>query len=142
VKRNQSWISLIGSCLMMAVAAALALAVIVAGGSVALAGHQSSAEAQNAVPSTPSPWITGTFSGVVTDSHCGARHLRTSHLSPAECARECVRKGASYVLVDGDRRYALSGSDEVIRKLAGTRVNVTGSREGGTILVSSAAPAF
>ncbi len=142
MKHNQSWVSLIGSCLLMALGAALAFAMIVAGGSVALAGHQSAAEAQNALPSTPSPRITATFSGVVTDSHCGARHLRTSHLSPAECARECVRKGASYVLVDGDRRYVLSGGDEVLRKFAGTRVNVTGSREGGTIMVSSAASVF
>ena len=142
MKRSQSWISLIGSCLLMALGAAIAFAMIVAGGSVALAGHQNSAETQQALPSVPSPGIATTFSGVVTDSHCGARHLRTSHLSPAECARECVRKGASYVLVDGDRRYVLSGGDEVLRKFAGTRVNVTGSREGGTILVSSAAPIF
>ncbi len=142
MKHNRSWVSLVGFCLLAVMGSALAFAVIVAGGSVALARHQVSDEVQNATPVAPNTPAGTTFNGMVTDSHCGARHLRNSHLSSAECARACVRKGASYVLVDGERRYALTGGEEMLSKLVGTRVNVTGTRQGDTILVSSAAPLF
>ena len=142
MKYNYSWVSLVGFCLLTALGAALAFAVIVAGGSVALASHQNSEEEQSASPLIPKTSAGTIFSGVVTDSHCGARHFRNSHLSPAECARACVRKGASYVLVDGERRYTLSGGEDVLGRLAGERVNVTGTRQGNTILVSSAASLF
>jgi hypothetical protein len=142
LKRNRSWVSLVGFCLLAVMGTALALAVIVAGGSVALASHQVSDEVQSAAPVGPNTPAGTTFAGVVTDSRCGARHLRNSHLSPAECARGCVRKGASYVLVDGEHRYTLTGKEEILSKLAGTRVNVTGTRQGDTILVNSAAPVF
>jgi hypothetical protein len=139
VKRNRSWISLIGYCGLMVFGAAFAFAVIVAGGSVALASHQNSENAQNTSPMPAAP--TGTaFSGMITDSRCGARHIRNSRLSSAECARECVRKGSRYVLVDGAHRYTLTGNEETLGRLAGTRANVTGTRQGDTIVVSAAAP--
>lgn len=142
MKQPQSLLSLVGFCLLTVLGAALAFAVIVAGGSVALAGHQNSEEAQNAPPLAPVPSGGSTFNGMITDSHCGARHLRNSHLNPAECARACVRKGASYVLVDGEHRYILTGGEDILGRLAGERVNVTGTRQGQTILVSSAARVF
>jgi hypothetical protein len=138
---KRSWISLIGSCLLMAVGAALAFAVIVAAGSAALAGRQSSEEPHLTSPAIPeiAPSV---YQGVVTDSRCGARHLKNSHLSPAECARLCVRQGVSYVLVDGNRRYKLVGSEEALDKFAGQRIRVSGMRQGETIQVSSAASLF
>ena len=51
--KQRSWISLIGSCILLALGAALAFAVIIAGASVALAGHQMSDQVQNASPSAP-----------------------------------------------------------------------------------------
>ncbi len=142
MKPNGSWISLIGSCALMALAAALAFAIIVAAGSVALASHESSEESKAALPVPPNTPSASGFSGMITDSNCGARHMRNSELSPAECARACVRKGASYVLVDGDRRYTLIGGQDALEKLAGQRVKVSGTRQGDTILVSSTAPLF
>ena len=79
---------------------------------------------------------------MITDARCGARHRRNSHWTSTECTRACLRDGASYVLVDGDRRYTLTGSEEILGKLAGTRAKVTGTRDGDKILVSSAAPAL
>ena len=147
MKQPRSWISLLGFCLLSVLAAALVFAIIVAGASVALASHQNAAEesAQNAVPAaplSPAPSSAKTFSGMITDSHCGARHMRTSRLNPAECARACFRKGASYILVDGDRRYTLVGGDESLSRLAGERANVLGTRQGDAILVDSATPLF
>ena len=126
----------------MALGAALAFAIIVAAGSAALAGRQSSDGSQLASPATPEIAPGGLYQGVVTDSRCGARHLKNSHLSPAGCARLCVRQGANYVLVDGNRRYKLVGGEEALEKFAGQRIRVSGSRQGETIQVSSAASLF
>lgn len=141
-KSNGSWVSLIGFCLLTVLGAALAFAVIVAGGSVALASHAASEETQNAMPAITQPAGGESFSGVLTDSRCGARHFRNSGLTPAECARACIRKGAHYVLVDGNHLYELTGDEDSLDKLVGTRVNVTGTRQGEIILVSSAARPF
>ena len=78
-----------------------------------------------------------TFAGMITDSRCGARHQRNSDKTSAECVRSCVRNGAGYVLVDGERIYALQGDSMQLEKLAGERVNVTGMREGDTIRVKA-----
>jgi len=142
--------SLIGLCVLMALVAALAFAIVVAGGAVALASHQNSLQnsdepqksssiALNA-PLAPNPQGSVTFNGMITDSHCGARHLKSSHQNSSDCARACVRKGASYILLDGDRRYRLTGGDDVLERLAGQRAVVTGTRHGNTVVVNSAAP--
>jgi hypothetical protein len=150
---------------MTAIGAALVFAIILAGGSVALASHPSASaeEMQNEVSAVPQSSAKihtvdqavsqqsdqqndaqhsdlATFNGLVTDSYCGARHQRHSNLTPEVCARMCLRNGATYVLVDGDHRYKLSGSEESLSKLLGTRASITGTRQGETISVSSAGP--
>lgn len=169
MKHKRSWISLVGYCLMTAFGAALVFAIIVAGGSVALASHQSASaeerqnnassapqnsyavhnvaqavsqhsDQQNDAPAAPQHSELASFSGLVTDSYCGARHRRHSNLTPEDCARVCLRNGASYVLVDGDRRYKLSGDEESLNKLLGTRATITGILQGETISVSSVGP--
>ena len=82
------------------------------------------------------------FTGMITDSHCGARHKRNSGMSPAECIRACVRRGASYVLVDGDTSYILIGNDTELQHFAGERATVWGTRQEDTIFVNSAAALF
>jgi hypothetical protein len=165
VKHKRSWISLLGYCFMTAFGAALIFAIILAGGSVALASHQTSQEMpsytaevpqsstetqtvaqaqqsdrQNDAPAAPQHSDLATFSGLVTDSYCGARHQRHSNLRPEDCARMCLRNGAAYVLVDGDHRYKLSGSEDSLSKLLGIRASITGTRQGETISVSAAGP--
>ena len=166
---KRSWLSLVGYCLMTALGAAMVFALIVAGGSVALASHQSASaeeiqndvaaapqisaatqnqassvqqhsDQQNDAPAAPQHSDLASFSGLVTDSYCAARHRRHSNLTPEDCARACLRNGASYVLVDGDRRYKLSGNEESLSKLLGTRATIIGRREGETISVSSVGP--
>ena len=75
---KRSWISLIGSCLLMALGAALAFAVIVAAGSAALAGRQASEDPQLTSPATPEIAPADLYQGLVTDSRCGPRHLKNS----------------------------------------------------------------
>ncbi|MBO0910219.1 MAG: hypothetical protein J2P13_00390 [Acidobacteria bacterium] len=148
---NRPWISLILFCFTAVLTAALAFAAVVAGASFALVRHQTSSalasRAGEQAPENPGP--TGskgenrtTFSGLVTDSFCGARHRRYRNLAPTECAAACIRDGAAFVLVNGDHSYKLTGSREALTKLLGMRANVTGTLQGNTILVDSAAPLF
>jgi hypothetical protein len=145
VRRNRTWFSLLSYCILTALGAALAFALIIAGASVALASHQNNDdsaagnEVQN-IPATPPPATIKTFTGMITDSHCGARHMRKSNMTSAECARACYRKGASYMLIQGDREYVLIGGEEELNKLVGERAKVTGDLDGDTIVVDAAVP--
>ncbi|HZP17332.1 MAG TPA: hypothetical protein VFB00_05170, partial [Terriglobales bacterium] len=97
MKNNRSWLSLLGFCFVAALGSALAFAAIVAGGSVALASHQNEVSEGSVENATAAPTMEKssdrTFSGMITDSHCGARHMRNSYQNSAECARGCFRKG-------------------------------------------------
>jgi hypothetical protein len=80
-----------------------------------------------------------TFTGMVTDARCGARHSMKSDKTSAECARSCVRKGSRYVLVDGEEIHTLEGDSTQLDKLAGARVEVVGRLVGDTIKVEAVA---
>ena len=146
MKRRRPLLSLLMFCVLTVVASALAFAVVIAGASVALASHQSTStqleDEQTLEPATRAETGGKTFSGMITDSHCGARHMRNTRQNSTDCARACVRKGATFVLVDGGHRYTLIGGDTVLAELAGQRANVTGTRQGDTIIVDAAAPIF
>ena len=149
MKNHCSWLSLLAHCTLLVVGSALVLAIVLAGASVALEGHQE-AQAQEShpfnsqavVPATEASRTGASFTGMVTDSHCGARHIRNSKQNSIDCAHACVRKGATYVLVDGDHRYKLIGNDSALAHLAGERANITGTRQGDTIIVDAADPVF
>jgi len=84
-----------------------------------------------------------TFTGKVSDSMCGAKHMESS--DDAGCTRVCVGKGAKYALVVGDKVYALKTSDKAaldeLSKLAWEQAKVTGTASGDTISVKSVAAA-
>ena len=128
------WLSLITLCTSVALAMALGLA-IVSASAVLATGMVQDRQLQNGDQDSQ---VTGeSFSGVITDSHCGAKHAPKLNKSPADCARACVRNGARYVLVDGDKKYVLSGSDEELEKFAGERVTLFGTLDGDTIRITS-----
>jgi len=144
LKRRRPWLSLLMFCTLAVAGLALAFAVVIAGASVALASHQSAQaeEPQRLQPARAVPTGAKAFSGMITDSHCGARHMRNTRQNSTDCALACVRKGSTYVLVDGGHRYTLIGGDSALAQLAGQRANVTGTRQGDTIVVNAAAPIF
>ncbi len=82
-----------------------------------------------------------TFTGEVSDSMCGAKHMMAG--DAAGCARACIDKGSKYALVVGDKVYTLESTDkatlEQLNKLAGQKAKVTGEAKGDTIAVSSVA---
>lgn len=80
-----------------------------------------------------------TFTGTVSDSMCGAKHMMAG--DDASCARECASKGSKYALVVGDKVYTLETTDKAalatLDKQAGAKVTVTGEAKGDSITVSS-----
>ncbi len=83
-----------------------------------------------------------TLTGTVSDAMCGAQHMTGS---PEECTRTCVGRGAKYMLVVGDKIYALNTSDKavlaVLNQQAGKNATVTGTVNGVGVDVSSAVAA-
>jgi hypothetical protein len=135
--RNYSWLELVGFCVAVSFAAALGIAALVAGTTLGVAFAQSLAHPAVVHAGSQHPDSgSRTFSGVITDSTCGARHV-DSRKSPEECARMCVRNSAKYVLVNGDKRYGLVGQKIELNKLLGQRANVNGTLDGDSINVNS-----
>lgn len=70
-----------------------------------------------------------TFTGVITDTMCGADHKPMKMGTDAKCTQECVRtssdKKVKYALYDGKNVYVLS-DQQTPESLAGQRVKVTG----------------
>lgn len=156
-KHHRSWLSLVTFCAATVLVVALSSAVLLAGASVAFAvAHPSPVEngsTNDAVvlppgaqaPTAPPLDSDGnaapsTFSGMITDSRCGARHRRNSGKTSAECARACVRNGSHYVLVDGEKIHALAGDSAQLEKVAGERTNVSGILKDNTIAVKGVTP--
>lgn len=81
----------------------------------------------------------GSWTGWITDSHCGAKGARADHV---ECAKKCAAKGASFVLYNkADQKiYGLDRQDLAKQNL-GYVVVVTGTASGMHIRVSKITPA-
>lgn len=150
VKPSRSWFALATFCATTALVLALAVAIFFAGATVALAfahtvsplgndGAKAGSAAVDGPSDQASPASDQTFTGLVTDDRCGARHDMGSDKSPAECAKVCVHNGAKYALVDGEKTYTLQGNAEEIALAAGRRVTLRGALEGDTIYVRSIA---
>jgi hypothetical protein len=79
------------------------------------------------------------WTGTISDSMCGPSHGST----PAKaCTTGCVKKGAKYVVVVGDKVYSIANQDAPgLAKYAGDSVTVTGTIDGDTITVAKIAKA-
>jgi hypothetical protein len=84
----------------------------------------------------PAP-VDQTYEGVVTDTHCGAKHTPAIPESAGDCTRACVHSGEHFALVNGDKLYVLEGENQLLNHAAGERVTVTGTLNGNTISVTS-----
>jgi hypothetical protein len=132
-----NWLRLLNYCLSRVLATSLLIAVVLVGGALAFAHGQSVKNPRRNNLKTEDGMKYQPISGVITDSECGARHNKDANMSAMECARFCARNGSKYILVDGEKRYSLSGNVEEISKLAGQRVTISGSRNGDTVVVDS-----
>jgi len=69
----------------------------------------------------------GTWTGWVTETHCGAAGAKAAH---ADCAAKCVKeKGAKWALYNPEDKavFVLSGDDAMAAKMAGKKVTVKGT---------------
>jgi hypothetical protein len=134
MKTRHFWIEIVGLC----IAIACGLALLIALGVAAAVAATGSKPGQAVVSSSahPAP-VQQTYEGMITDAHCGAKHLASMSKTAADCARSCVHAGSQFALVDGDKTYILSGDMERLKRAAGLRVKVVGMLNGDTIAVSS-----
>ena len=75
------------------------------------------------------------ITGVVSDSHCGAKHATAGNEG---CVEHCVSGGASYILVSEGKAYQLDSQDK-FKGLGGKNVEVKGKLKGDSITVKSVA---
>jgi hypothetical protein len=83
---------------------------------------------------------TESYEGVITDTHCGAKHSAAIGMAAADCTRACVHGGEQFALVDGETVYLLEGGMEALKRVAGQRVRIVGTINGNTISVASVVP--
>jgi hypothetical protein len=77
------------------------------------------------------------WTGVVSDSHCGLKHAAASD-EAATCVASCVKSGAKYVLASAGKLYQLEPQNKINADLAGREAKITGTLKGDTITVTSA----
>jgi hypothetical protein len=129
MKNNSVWIEI----LLLGTAIACALALLIATLGAAAGATEREAAAPQDLPSTTER----SYEGMVTCSRCGARHSGALGQTAADCARSCVRGGASFALVEPDATYILDGDLGVLGRLAGQRARIVGALNGRTIRISS-----
>jgi hypothetical protein len=71
----------------------------------------------------------GTWTGYISDSHCGAKGNNDGH---AACAKKCVKEGYAPVFVVGDKVYTINDPKKV-SKYIGDKVTISGTITGDAI---------
>jgi hypothetical protein len=133
MKQNRFWLSLIGLCIVVACAAAIVLAIVSATTALAVTTSDEPPAAEAKADAAVRQRV---LKGVVTDTSCSAKHV-SEDKTAAECARTCVRHGAQYALVSGEKMYLLDGNLADVDQLAGQRAEVMGSVDGDLVIVRS-----
>jgi hypothetical protein len=136
LNNRRSWFVLTKFCTTSAITVTLGCALLFTSAAAAYAFADGGRPPKAATQEAGNP-KERTFAGLITDDHCGARHDMDSGKSSTECTKMCVRNGSKYVLVEGNKRYALAGSESKLDELAGQRVKVAGVLDGKTIKLSS-----
>jgi hypothetical protein len=127
------WLELFTLSTVSALALALGFAILGVSATRASAADPAAAD-----PAPSQPTAAGqTFSGVVTCSLCGAKHNTNLNQSAAGCTKICLKRGAGFSLVDGEKVYKLEGGTDYLDKFAGERVTISGILSGDTIKVTS-----
>ena len=124
--------------LASAIACILALFLATLGAAAGAVGTEpESAQPQSsAAPSSVQPQ---SYEGIITDTHCGAKHSVAVAMAAGDCTRVCVHGGEHFALVNGDKAYTLEGDQSALKQAAGQRVKILGTLTGTTISVASVA---
>jgi hypothetical protein len=86
--------------------------------------------------------LSETFTGVVTDTMCGAKHTMMKDQPDDKCVKMCVKGSSAYALFDGQNVFKL-GDQSKPAKFAAQKVKVTGTLDPKTkaIKIASITPA-
>jgi hypothetical protein len=77
----------------------------------------------------------GSWTGWVTDEHCGAKGASADHKA---CAEKCLEKGGKLVFYNtGDKKIYSLDNQDMAKKNIGHEVKVTGEVTGKDIKVAS-----
>lgn len=125
--KHRVWLEIVA--LVTAIACALALLIATLGAAAAAAADDSEGQHSSASEKT--------YEGMVTCSRCGAKHSAAMARTATTCARVCVHSGASFELVQADSAYLLEGHLDALKRVAGERARIVGTRNGNTIKVAS-----
>jgi hypothetical protein len=71
-----------------------------------------------------------TYTGIITDTMCGADHASMGATSNEKCVRDCVRSGNGqwkYALLGADKKMYVLSDQQTPEKFAAKRVKVTGT---------------
>lgn len=87
-----------------------------------------------------------TLTGHISDSMCGKSHASMGEMgkNPKDCTVGCVKAGAKYIFVSGDKVYEIKKQNlAALPANTGGNVQITGDvdKDGKTITVSKIAPA-
>jgi hypothetical protein len=77
----------------------------------------------------------GTWTGYISDSHCGADGAKEGHVA---CAKKCIKEGSLPVFVLDGKVYTISDPKKVSKYL-GQKVTITGTMTGDAIDVEKVA---
>jgi hypothetical protein len=78
-----------------------------------------------------------TMEGMISDSHCGAKHAAAT-AADAKCVAGCMKKGADPVLVSEGKVYKIdAASKSKVEDYLGKKVTVEGNTEGDTVTIES-----
>jgi hypothetical protein len=136
MKRHSNlWIEILA--IGTAIAFALALLIATLGAAAgAVSGGSEIGQSSSSAPEQTSPQ---NYEGMITDTYCGAKHDAGINRAASDCVRICVHSGNSFALLSGEKVYILNGDRATLKAIAGMRARISGSLEGNTIKVSSAA---
>ena len=132
--RSNLWIEILATG--TAIAFVLALLIATLGAAAGVVSGES--EYGQAVSPVTSENTAQNYEGMITDTHCGAKHDSGINRAASDCVRICVHSGNAFALVAGEKVYVLTGANVQLKTLAGMRVRVSGTLNGNTINVTSA----
>lgn len=93
-----------------------------------------------ALTAVPAFAASQTWTGTISDSMCGAKHMDAEHgmkVSDKACTDMCVKKGAKYVFVSDGKVLAIANQHfKGLARQAGAAVKLTGELEGDTVTIS------
>lgn len=87
------------------------------------------------------PAFAAEWTGKISDSMCGVKHAAGEHggktTTDRDCTEECVKGGAKYVFVAGDKVYKIANQGFAgLKTHAGHEVVLTGDMKDDTVTVT------